>query len=67
MISPCELVPEGLKIKLLEQDGHYLCGEIVSRRSFGYGTYRFTLGSAIDDLAPNLVLGLCHLVRRSGI
>lgn len=53
-----ELAPEGLKIKVVEQDGHYVCGEIVSQRSFGYGTYRFTLGSNIDNLASNLVLGL---------
>jgi hypothetical protein len=53
-----EVVPEGLKIRVVEQDGRYLCGEIVSKQSFGYGTYRFTLASNIDNLAPNLVLGL---------
>lgn len=53
-----EVTPEGLKLKIVERDGRYYCGEVVSRRSFGYGTYRFTLGSNIDRLAPNLVLGL---------
>jgi hypothetical protein len=39
-------------------DGTWSCAEVVSDRSFGYGTYRFGLDSAIDRLDPNVVLGL---------
>jgi hypothetical protein len=53
-----ELVPGGVKLKVAERAGRFECAEIVSRRSFGYGTYRFTIASNVDDLAANLVLGL---------
>jgi hypothetical protein len=39
-------------------DGTWPCAEVVSERSFGYGTYRFVLDSAVDRLAPSVVLGL---------
>ena len=52
------VTPEGLRLRLVERDGHYSCGEVTSQHSFGHGTYRFTLASNIDNLDPNLVLGL---------
>ncbi|MBV9357915.1 MAG: hypothetical protein JO023_20590 [Chloroflexi bacterium] len=41
-----------------EADGTWPCAELVSERSFGYGTYRFVLDSAVDRLDPGVVLGL---------
>jgi len=38
--------------------GQWHCAEIYSLRSFGYGVYRFYLDSRVDDLDPNIVLGL---------
>ena len=53
-----ELTPRGLTLKAIERNGQVFCGEVVSKVSFGYGTYRFAVNSNVDDLAPNLVLGL---------
>ncbi len=41
-----------------QADGSWPCPEVVSDRSFGYGTYRFLLDSAVDRLDPSVVLGL---------
>jgi len=41
-----------------ETTGSWTCAEIISPSSYGYGTYTFTLGSAVDALDPNVVLGL---------
>jgi hypothetical protein len=38
--------------------GAWTTSEIIGPRSYGYGTYRFTLGSRVDALDPNVVLGL---------
>lgn len=48
----------GLHLKILNRQGRFSCGEIVSKRSFGYGTYRFYVDSNVQDLAPSVVLGL---------
>src|SRR5206468_686881 len=34
------------------------CAEVVSQRSLGHGTYRFSLDSRVDNLDPKVVLGL---------
>src|SRR5262249_21005629 len=34
------------------------CTEVVSDRTFGYGTYRFVLDSPVHQLDPSAVLGL---------
>lgn len=47
-----------LHLRITFRNGLWVCPEIVSRRSFGYGTYRFFLDSAVDALDPNVVLGL---------
>jgi hypothetical protein len=41
-----------------DASGKWTCAEIIGPTSFGYGTYTFTLASGVDDLDPNLVLGL---------
>ena len=40
------------------KDGRWLCAEIISEESFGYGTYTFTLDGPVEGLDPNAVLGL---------
>ncbi|MCH7227940.1 glycoside hydrolase family 16 protein [Haloferula sp. A504] len=47
-----------LHLRITFRDGQWLCPEVVSSRAFGYGSYRFFLDSAVDDLDPNVVLGL---------
>ena len=47
-----------LHLRITRRNGQWICPEIVSRRAFGYGTYRFFLDSAVDSLDPNMVLGL---------
>ena len=41
-----------------DTSGAWTCAEIIGPASYGYGTYTFTLGSAVDGLDPNVVLGL---------
>jgi len=41
-----------------DTSGAWTCAEIIGPASYGYGTYTFTLGSAVDALDPNVVLGL---------
>jgi hypothetical protein len=38
--------------------GTWTCAEIIGPASYGYGTYTFTLESAVNALDPNVVLGL---------
>jgi hypothetical protein len=45
-------------MKITTREGHWDCAEIVSRESFGYGTYRFWLESTVDDLDSRVVLGM---------
>lgn len=47
-----------LHLRITFRDGQWYCAEVVSRRPFGYGTYRFFVDSAVDTLDPNVVLGL---------
>jgi hypothetical protein len=39
-------------------DGRWYGVEIISSTSLGYGTYQFTVDSRLDDLDPNVVLGM---------
>lgn len=41
-----------------DTSGGWTCAEIIASASYGYGTYTFTLGSAVNALDPNVVLGL---------
>jgi hypothetical protein len=47
-----------LHLRLEPRDGRWHCAEVVSRKSFGYGRYRFYLESPVGALDPNVVLGL---------
>lgn len=38
--------------------GTWTTAEIIGPRTYGYGTYTFTIDSSVDDLDPNVVLGL---------
>jgi hypothetical protein len=48
----------GLTLSVIERDGRYYCGEVVTAASLGYGTYRFVVASEVDLLGDNLTLGL---------
>jgi hypothetical protein len=45
-------------LRVTQRNGQWYCAEVVSRRAFGYGTYRFFLASAEDTLDPNIVFGM---------
>lgn len=47
-----------LHLRITKRDGRFFCPEVISRQSFGYGTYRFYVDSTIDKLDINAVLGL---------
>ena len=47
-----------LHLKIAGRSGRWYCAEVVSLRSFGYGTYRAFLDSSVDALDTNAVLGL---------
>lgn len=38
--------------------GTWTTAEIIGPRTYGYGTYAFTIDSAVHDLDPNVVLGM---------
>jgi hypothetical protein len=53
------LDPRGqLHVRITNRSSQWLCAEIISARTFGYGSYRFELASRVDNLNPNVVLGL---------
>jgi hypothetical protein len=47
-----------LHLRAVKRGGRWYCAEIFSSKSFGYGTYTFTLASRVDRLDKNAVLGL---------
>ena len=47
-----------LHLKIVQRNGLWYCTEVVHTQSLGYGTYTFTLASRVDQLDPNVVLGL---------
>jgi len=47
-----------LHLQITHRNSHWYCAEVISQRSFGYGTYRFYLDTRVDNLDPNVVLGL---------
>ncbi|HWQ91855.1 MAG TPA: glycoside hydrolase family 16 protein [Clostridia bacterium] len=47
-----------LHVRITKRSNQWQCAELVTARTFGYGTYRFELGSRVDNLNPNVVLGL---------
>ena len=47
-----------LHMRITNRSNQWQCAEIVSARTFGHGSYRFELGSRVDNLDTNIVLGL---------
>ena len=47
-----------LHLRITNRSNQWQCAEIVSARTFGYGSYRFQLASPANNLDPNAVLGL---------
>jgi hypothetical protein len=48
-----------LHLKIAQDEaGNWCCAEVTSEKSFGYGEYRFTFAGPLNELDPNIVLGL---------
>ncbi|HRC08295.1 MAG TPA: hypothetical protein PLV41_08775 [Miltoncostaeales bacterium] len=47
-----------LHLKLTKQNGTWYAAEVIAKESLGHGKYSFTLDSPVDDLDPNVTLGL---------
>jgi hypothetical protein len=47
-----------LHLKISRSGSKWLCAELVLQNTLGYGTYAFDVGSPLDKLDPNVVLGL---------
>jgi hypothetical protein len=47
-----------LHLRITNRSNQWQCAEIVSARTFGYGSYRFELSSQVDAINTNAVLGL---------
>ena len=47
-----------LHLRITNRTNHWQCAEVVSHRTFGYGSYRFEVDSPVNNLNPNVVLGL---------
>ncbi len=47
-----------LHLRITNRSNLWQCAEVVTRRSFGCGTYRFELESPVNNLDPSVVLGL---------
>ena len=47
-----------LHVRITNRSNTWQCAELVSARTFGYGSYRFELNSRVDNFDPNVVLGL---------
>lgn len=47
-----------LKIRKDVATGRWLCSEVISTQSFGYGSYVWEIEGAVDKLDRNIVLGL---------
>lgn len=47
-----------LHLRVSNEGGQWRCAEVVSEKSLGYGTYKFTLDALPGDLDPSAVLGL---------
>jgi hypothetical protein len=47
-----------LHLAITRVKGRWWCAEVTNTQSLGYGTYTFTLDTAVNALDPNVVLGL---------
>ncbi len=51
--------PNGhLHLNIVYKDANWYCSEVIANENFGYGTYAFTVKSDINQLDPNIILGL---------
>jgi hypothetical protein len=47
-----------LHLRIVLREGAWTCAEVIARVSLGYGTYQVVYDTRVDDLDPNVVLGL---------
>ncbi|MFO1475437.1 MAG: glycoside hydrolase family 16 protein [Verrucomicrobiota bacterium] len=47
-----------LHLRISNRSNQWQCAEVATGRTFGYGSYRFEVETAVDGLDPNVVLGL---------
>lgn len=47
-----------LHLRITNRSNQWQCAEVVTRRTFGYGSYRFELDSPVNNINPSVVLGL---------
>lgn len=47
-----------LHLRIVKQGETWTCVEVIAKASLGYGTYRVTYDTPVDDLDPNVVLAL---------
>lgn len=47
-----------LHLKITNVNGQWYCAEIVSNQAFGFGQFQWKIISQLDQLDPNVVLGL---------
>jgi len=47
-----------LHLRITHRTNAWQCAELISARTFGPGSYRFELNSVVDNLNPNVTLGL---------
>ena len=47
-----------LHLRITNRSNQWQCAEIVTRRTFGHGSYRFELDSPVNNINPSVVLGL---------
>jgi hypothetical protein len=47
-----------LHLRITNRSNQWHCAEVVTRRTFGYGSYRFELDSVVNNIDPSVVLGL---------
>jgi hypothetical protein len=47
-----------LHLRITRRGNRWYCAEVISTCTLGYGAYKFYLDSPVDNLDPNVVLGL---------
>jgi hypothetical protein len=49
---------QGLHLKITRVNGRWLCPEVISEQTFGYGRYIWTVAGRVDQLNENVVFAL---------
>ena len=47
-----------LRLRITNRSNLWQCAEVVTRRTFGYGSYRFELDTPVNNLDSSVVLGM---------